>query len=90
MEQNNASNYTAAVVREMTDADCKEYGIERDDFAASDILWLAVWPDRSGYYTEDNRAECDTFYRFCVTVCNESECFENAEDAQEWLHSRLN
>ena len=77
-------------VREMTDADCLLYNIERADFG-EDVLWLAVWTDRSGWYTYTplNRHERDAF-PFSATVINESECFESAEEAQAWLYSHLN
>ena len=82
---------TPHTVREMTDSDCCDHGIDRADFADEIVLWLAVWSDRSGWYTETlpNRHERDAF-PFDATVFNESECFENAEEAQAWLHSRLN
>ncbi len=74
-------------VREMTDDDCKNYGVDRADYP-NDKLWLAIWKDRSGYYTEgkDNPpAEA----KFCATVFNDSEIFAAHEAAQQWLFERV-
>lgn len=74
-------------LRLMTDADCKNYGICRADYP-SDRLWLAVWSDRSCYYTEgtDNP---DPSARFCASVFNQSEIFATHEDAQAWCYARV-
>lgn len=74
-------------VREMTDKDCEDYAVDRADYP-NDRLWLAIWPDRSGYYTEGKDSPPDEA-RYCATVLNESEIFAISEEAQAWLWARL-
>lgn len=70
-------------VREMTDYDVRNYGLDRADFEPGTKLFLAIWPDRSAWYEQQVAGDF-------TTVCfNESESFKTADEAHAWLWSRV-
>lgn len=77
-----------STVRELTDDDCRDHGIDREDYFPSTRFFLAEWPDRSGWYTHDSAPE-QAEKPYWAGVCNADEIFANAEDCQRWLWANV-
>ncbi len=66
---------------------CADHGIELSDYP-NDILWLAIWNDRTGWYTEGKMPDSPDC-AFCAEVTNESDCFSSRSLCEQWLWDKM-
>ncbi len=76
-------------VREMTSlAELRGLGIEWDDYENETRFWLAEWPDRSGWYTEEIDPALPEL-RYCATVGNDGIASADAGEVQRYLWANV-
>jgi hypothetical protein len=71
----------------MTDAEMTDHGIDRADYP-NDRVWLATWPDRSGWYCEGITPDV-TDCTYWAMVGNETDCFRSEHQVHAWLFERV-